>query len=226
MMEQRADRRLLSNGNPDLACSPNLSDVWFERLKELNAIWEYKPGDVNIPIFVLSGKVSDFYFNSDVLHNSDIVPAMWEEHFAPSLLANHIKPEFVVTVRPFGLPFGEVFANRLGIPFGHIEAENSSPCTLLPDDGVTSVVVTDDIWSGGLVSKMLDELERNRKPSPAAVLVIGNFSGEQTIRDIPIISLFEREVETYPFHQSPFASIEGIELIDPRKEWGRLINRR
>lgn len=229
MMESRAERALMRNEDENVSCVPNLcsvKQVWLERLKDINAIWEYKPGDVNIPKFVLSGKVSDFYFNSDTLHDPDIIGAMWEEYFSPSLFANRIQPDFFVTVRPFGLPFGEVFAKRVGVPVGSIEARNSSPCTHLPDDGATSLVVTDDIWSGGLVNRMLDELQSNNKPPPAAVLVIGNFSGLQSIRDIPIISLFERKVETYHFKESPFADIEGINLIDPRKEWSLLINRR
>jgi orotate phosphoribosyltransferase len=202
-----------------------LKDKWVERLNRIGSFWEYQDGPL-VAELTLSGRVSDFYFNSNVLLSDPrLTRALCRDIFVRQFELLRLAPSFVMTVAPFGLPLASVMAEELGIPFGYHHPSTPSMLSRMPQDKDVSVIVTDDIWSGGSVRDLIELVRGNGLPDPVIILAIGNMSQRSELCGTPIFSVFDRHVNTWAFEDSPFASIPGVMPIVAREHWTTLVPR-
>lgn len=200
-----------------------LKDQWVERLHRIGSFWEYQGGPF-VAELTISGRVSDFYFNSNVLLSDPrLTRALCRDVFLRQLNLLSITPSFVITVAPFGVPIASVMAEELAIPFGYHHPSTQSILSRMPQHEDLSIIVTDDIWSGGSVKEVIELLRRKGFSDPAIIVAIGNMSQRSELCGIPICSVFDRQVNTWAFNDSPFASISGIRPIVARENWTTLV---
>lgn len=196
-----------------------LRERWIQRLQALGAFWEYSGGSF-VAEMTLSDQVTDFYFNSDVIHSyPSLSEQLCEEFFLPEIARRGLTPKVVLTVTPFGIPIATVLSLQLSSRLGYLTSKNN--LSYYPPKGEESIIVTDDVWSGSSVRRIVNALRKRGVADPRLIIAIGNCSGQGEIEGIATYSLFERRVEPCAFKDSPFAAMQGVYALNAREHWER-----
>lgn len=196
-------------------------EKWQETFKELGAEWEYSGGDV-CALYTLSGKVSDYYFNSDVISgNSEVLGSLCRELYLPEIQRRNVSVELVASYPPFGVAFANALAKELGVESCLLRSLASPNLEREVKRGTHVLVVADDIFSGSSVLKTIQAAKANECAVAPVVFAFGNFSGRGTIEGLDIFSVINRRVELLDKSESPLVA-RGIRPVNARENWQEL----
>ncbi len=196
--------------------------AWRERLRAIGAEWEYAGGDI-CALYTLSGKVSDYYFNSNVLSQD---PALLDELcgdvYVPELKARDIGVDWVLTYPPYGLPFACSLARALKSSFGYIQSLDSPALVFDIPRGSRVLLVADDLFSGSSILKTLKAAQARGCDVAPVLFVFGNFSGRDTFEGMEVFSVIKRDVKLYNAAESPLVA-RGVKAVNAREHWDEFI---
>lgn len=191
---------------------------WQEVFKELGAEWEYRGGDV-CALYTLSGKVSDYYFNSEVISEKpEVLRALCEEIFLPELRRRSIDVDVVASYPPYGVSFADTLAKALGVRSCLLRSIGTAELDQDIKEGSRVLVVADDIFSGGSVRRTMQAALAKRCTLVPAVLAFGNFSGGPSIDGVEIFAVINRKVELFDLADSPLVA-KGVRPVNARQHW-------
>ncbi len=202
---------------------PKLSDQssiqkWHQTFKDIGAEWEYRGGEL-CALYTLSGKVSDYYFNSDVISKQpQLLGSLCREVYLPEMQRRNISVDLVASYPPYGVAFANALAQELGVRSCFLRSLASPVFDQDVKREARVLVVADDIFSGSsLVTTIGAALARECKVAPV-VFAFGNFSGRSSIEGLDIFSVINRRVELFDVSESPLVA-RGVKAINARENW-------
>lgn len=196
-------------------------EKWQKTFKELGAEWEYRGGDV-CALYTLSGKVSDYYFNSDVIsRNPEVLGSLCREVYLPEIERRKLSVDLVASYPPYGVAFANALAQQLGVESCLLRSLTSPTLEREVRRHSRVLVVADDIFSGSSVVKTIQAAKANECAVAPVVFAFGNFSGHGTIEGLNIFSVINRRVELLDKSESPLVA-RGIRPVNARENWQEL----
>lgn len=186
--------------------------------KELGAEWEYSGGDV-CALYTLSGKVSDYYFNSEVIsRNSEVLGSICREVYLPEIQRRNLSVDLIASYPPYGVAFANALAQELGVESCFLRSLASPTLDREVKRDTHVLVVADDIFSGSSVVKTIQAAKTNECAVAPVVFAFGNFSGRGTIEGLDIFSVISRRIELLDKSESPLVA-RGIRPVNARENW-------
>ena len=216
---KKTSAEMLEPSRPTLSEQASLL-TWRQAFKELGAEWEYNGGDV-CALHTLSGKVSEYYFNSEVIsNNTEILSALCREVYLPEIERRHITVDLVASYAPYGVAFANELARALGVGSCFLR----SPAALNFEQdvkfGARILVVADDVFSGGSVVRTIDAARSKECHVAPVVFAFGNFSGRSSVDGIEIFAVIDRHVELFEIADSPLIA-RGVKSVNARDCWDK-----
>jgi orotate phosphoribosyltransferase len=205
--------------------APSLSPVidrWHQRLRDLGAEWEYQGGEF-CALYSVVEKVSDYYFNSDVVSsNEPVLEALCREVYVPEIHRRKLSVDWVVSFLPYGAPFARTLARVLNVESAVIESRGDP---VLPD-GLSAhsrvLVVSDDIFTGGSIARVVDAALARQATVEPVLFAFGNFSGASHLGGREIVSVINREVRLSTLSESPLVG-RGVRPLRARTHWDQFV---
>jgi adenine/guanine phosphoribosyltransferase-like PRPP-binding protein len=198
---------------------------WSRVFYDLGAEWEYRGGDV-CALHTVSGKVSDYYFNSEVIsNNKEILEALCREVYLPQVTHRNLSVDAVASYPPYGEAFANAMARGLGVPSYFLRSLDVPEIDNQLKRDARVLVVADDIFSGGSVSQTIRAIHARRCAVAPLVCAFGNFSGKPSIDSFEIFSVISRRVDLFDVADSPLVA-RGIRPVNAREHWEELFVRR
>jgi hypothetical protein len=198
---------------------------WLEVLTTAKAIWQFRVGGPHAA-YDMADRHADFYFNTDVAVSdpkllSDIALKLinscerigtfesnfWVLSYSGSISASLILASRVSHLLNSRLAYMDVRTEVLNFPI---------------KKGDRALVVTDDIHSGGSIKKLINICSSRGASVISPIITIANFSGSNQIEGRQIISIYEKEIESWPSSECPLCA-QGSEAIPARKGWQKLM---
>lgn len=119
------------------------------------AVWRYNNSNFHVKTSE-SGMYSDLYLNTDyIVSDVPLVEETVKGIFLKELNLRNIKPDWVISYPPFGLPIAYVLARQLGARFGYVDTQTGL-CNFDIKTDEKVIVVGDDIYSGGSIKKTIE----------------------------------------------------------------------
>ncbi len=217
---ERTIATMLESSRPKLPNEPSIQK-WQQTFRDMGAEWEYNGGDV-CALYTLSGKVSDYYFNSEVISkNPQMLSSLCREVYLPELQRLKISVDLVASYPPYGVAFANSLAQALGVGSCFISSLSSPNIEQEVNKGTRILAVADDIFSGSsLVKTIQAALVKQCKVVPV-VFAFGNFSGRASLEGFDIFSVINRRVELFDVADSPLVA-RGVRPVNAREHWGQL----
>jgi adenine/guanine phosphoribosyltransferase-like PRPP-binding protein len=195
-----------------------LREKWHKVFHDLGAEWEYRGGDV-CALHTLSGKVSDYYFNSEIIsNNEEMLAALCREYYLPQLKRTNLSIDAVASYPPYGVAFAKALAQALGVPSYFLRSLAVPVVDNELKADVRILVVADDIFSGGSVSQTIRAVRARRCTVVPLVFAFGNFSGSPSIEGFEIFSVISRRVDLFDVADSPLVA-RGVRPVNAREYW-------
>ena len=208
---------MLEQSRPKLPDQTSIQK-WQKIFKDLGAEWEYRGGDA-CALYTLSGKVSDYYFNSEVISkNPEMLGSLCREVYLPEVQRRNIGVDMVASYPPYGVAFAKALAQELGVGSCFIRSLASPGFEQQLPGGTRVLVVADDIFSGSSVVKTIKAALANQCEVAPVVLAFANFSGRNSIEGLDIFSVITRRVELSDVSDSPLVA-RGVRAINAREHW-------
>lgn len=208
----------MSERNP-----PYLPDIatiqrWQKTFRDMGAEWEYQGGEF-CALYTLSGKVADYYFNTEIIStNSQVLTALCEELYLPELQRRSISVDWILSYPPYGVAFANALARALGVQSSFIHSLESPSLAADVPRGARVLVVADDIFSGTSVQKVFQAAQSRECEIAPLVFSFGNFSGQSSLHEKEILSVITRRVELFDLSDSPLVA-RGVRAINAREYW-------
>jgi orotate phosphoribosyltransferase len=194
------------------------SGNWEALFHERRIIWRY-PGHGPHAIYTLSGKHSDFYFNSDYLvSDRALVKELCSALFDEVSKRYSVKPDWVVTYPPFGLNIGFAFSELFDSGLAYIKSLEESDFCFDLKAGETALFCADDLYSGKSFRTVLKALENRGVKLIEPLMVLGNFSGKSVFDGYRIQALMDHEIPLWDKEQCPLCAAGSKPLL-ARRHW-------
>lgn len=150
-------------------------DKWRNILKEAGAEWEYT-GGYFCALHTLSGKVSDYYFNSEVVSAApELLSGLCRDIYLPEIERRKLQIDLVVSYRPFGAAFADELSKKLGVESCFLRSLDSPSLDMEMKRHTRVLVVADDIYSGSSITKIIQAVRAQRGLIAPVLFVFGNF---------------------------------------------------
>jgi orotate phosphoribosyltransferase len=185
------------------------------------AIWRYDSSKFHVQTSE-SGLHSDLYLNTDhVVSDVLLVENIVENIFSKELGLRNIRPDWIISYPPFGLTIAYALARQTGAKFGYVDTI-ARTCNFDIRKGDMVIVVSDDIYSGGSIKKMIEILDGLGAKVQSPIFTIGNLSGAETLSDLEIMSVISEKGNLYSEFDCPMCKA-GSKAVSPRPNWDKLI---
>ncbi len=189
-------------------------------IKRNKAFWKYN--NSNLHVQTAKSKLhSDQYLNTDyIVADVELVELIVREVFVKELNSKQLKPDWIISYPPFGLPIAYALARQIGAKFGYVDTKTEL-CDFEIKSNDTVVVIGDDIYSAGSIKKTINIVNKLGKVVPP-ILTIGNFSGAKLILDLEVVSAITEKGSLYEAENCPMCK-SGSKAVLPRPNWKELL---
>lgn len=184
------------------------------------SVWEFNNSKLHVKTLE-SGLHSDLYLNTDyVVSDPKLVKSIVKNIFVKELNSRNIKPDWIISYPPYGLPIAFEFAKQVNAKFGYVDTKKEE-CNfdIKPND--TVIVVGDDIYSGLSIKKTITVLKAKGADVKSPIFTIGNFTGTETILDLDVVSAISKKGNLYEEKNCPMCK-SGSKAVNPRTYWNDL----
>lgn len=185
------------------------------------ALWQYDNSNLHVQT-LKSGKHSDLYLNSDQISTS-LLETVVKNIFAKEIESRGLKPDWVVTYPPFGLPIAYALVKNIGANFAYVDTKKEE-CNFGVKKGDSVIVVGDDIYSGGSLKKTISTMNYIGAKVESPIFVIGNLSGAETLMGLEIVSAISEKANMYHETDCPMCKA-GSKAVLARPNWNELMKR-
>jgi hypothetical protein len=199
---------------------------WEEKLARAKTLWKYRdPGPH--AAYTLSDRHADFYFNSDAFASDPALVNAAADDLIVRLRKTGITGKAFWIVSYSGavsasLVLASVVSQKLNKRLAYMDIRTDA-INFPIKDGDAALIVTDDIYTGGSIRKIVNILSDRKVEILAPILTVANFFGAGQLDDLKIMSLIDRTLETWPSASCPLCQA-GSQAIPARKEWPKLFS--
>lgn len=184
------------------------------------SVWNYNNSKFHIKTLE-SGLHSDLYLNTDfVLSDPELVESIVKNIFIEELNSRNVKPDWIVSYPPYGLPIAFELARQMNVKFGYINRE-TQVCDFDIQEGEAIIVIGDDIYSGTSIKETIQIVTLKGGIVKSPILTIGNFTGTKTIMDFDVVSAISEKGNLYKEDVCPMCKA-GSKAVNPRTNWKEL----
>lgn len=204
------------------------SDKW--RFKEIinliksKAFWRYDNSKYHV-------KTSESWLHSDQYLNTDyivsdvlLVESIVRDVFVNELNIKWVRPDWIVSYPPFGLAIAYEFARQLWVKYWYVDIKNEI-CTFDINKNNKVIVIWDDIYSGKSIEDTIKIINWLWATVMEPIFTIWNFSGQEDILGLEIISALSEKGNLYKEHSCPMCKIWSKAVL-PRPNWKLLTNQK
>ena len=151
------------------------------------SVWKFNNSKLHVKTLE-SGLHSDLYLNTDfVVSDPKLVESIVKDIFVKELNSRNIKPDWIISYPPYGLPIAFELARQMNAKFGYINRK-SNDCNFDIKKNETIIVIGDDIYSGGSIKETIQIVTSKGGIVKSPILTIGNFTGTKSIMDLDVVS--------------------------------------
>ncbi|MFT5037030.1 MAG: orotate phosphoribosyltransferase [Candidatus Azotimanducaceae bacterium] len=203
---------------------------WGKKLEELGVLWRMNYDNPSgAHALFTSGMHADGYCNCakivvDPAFTSQVAAAMIEK-VVPKL--NGVTPDFVIGPAYGAVTFAHEVAKQLGVKFAFTEIDYTDEGKMqalkrfdIPE-GAKVLVIEDMKSTGGSAIKTISVLEEAGIEVLPVVGLVGNWSGDETIGDKEVVSLFSEKLNIWEADECPLCK-NGSEAVRPKGNWDKL----
>ncbi len=184
------------------------------------SVWKFDNSKLHVKTLE-SGLHSDLYLNTDfVVSDPKLVESIVKDIFVKELNSRNIKPDWIVSYPPYGLPIAFELARQINAKFGYINRK-TQVCDFDIQEGETIIVIGDDIYSGGSIKETIQIVTSKGAIVKSPILTIGNFTGTESIMDLDIVSAISEKGTLYEENVCPMCK-SGSKAVNPRTFWNDL----
>lgn len=184
------------------------------------AVWRYDNSNLHVKTSE-SGMHSDLYLNTDyIVSDVSLVEEIVRDIFLKELNLRNIKPDWVISYPPFGLPIAYALARQLGARFGYVDIQ-AGVCNFNIKIDEKVIVVGDDVYSGGSIKKTIEIINNLGAKVQSPILTIGNFSGAKVLLGLEVISAISEKGNLYNENNCPMCKL-GSKVVSPRPNWNKI----
>lgn len=185
------------------------------------ALWRYNNSKVHVETSE-SGLHSDLYLNTDyVVSDTLLLEAIVKDIFSKELQSRKIKPDWIITYAPFGLPIAYAIARETGAKFGYVDTKNNI-CNFDIKNNDIVVVVGDESYTGGHLKETINIVKNMGAKVESPIFVIGNFSDVERLLGLEVFSIISEKANLYPKDDCPMCK-SGSKAVLPRPNWNELM---
>lgn len=193
-------------------------DILQSLIKE--SIWRFDHSKIHVKTLE-SGLHSDLYLNTDYfVSNPKLVESIVKNFFVRELHSRNIKPDWIISYPPYGLPIAFELAKQVNAKFGYVNTKDNE-CYFDIKDNDSIIIIGDDIYSGGSIKKTIEIVTQKWGNVKSPVLTIGNFTGTKSIMDLDVISVVSEKGNLYEEDICPMCKL-GSKPVSPRIHWKEL----
>jgi len=184
------------------------------------SVWKFNNSKLHVKTLE-SGLHSDLYLNTDfVVSDPKLVESIVKDIFVKELNSRNIKPDWIISYPPYGLPIAFELARQMNAKFGYIDRK-SNECNFDIKVGETIIVIGDDIYSGGSIKETIQIVTSKGGIVKSPILTIGNFTGTKSIMDLDVVSAISEKGNLYEENVCPMCKL-GSKAVSPRIHWNDL----
>lgn len=184
------------------------------------SVWKFNNSKLHVKTLE-SGLHSDLYLNTDfVVSDPKLVESIVKDIFVKELNSRNIKPDWIISYPPYGLPIAFELARQMNAKFGYINRK-SNECNFDIKKDETIIVIGDDIYSGGSIKETIQIVTSKGGIVKSPILTIGNFTGTKSIMDLDVISAISEKGNLYEENVCPMCK-SGSKAVTPRTYWNDL----
>ena len=184
------------------------------------SVWKFNNSKFHVKTLE-SGLHSDLYLNTDfVVSDPKLVESIVKDIFIKELNSRNVKPDWIVSYPPYGLPIAFELARQISSKFGYINRK-TQVCDFDIQEGETIIVIGDDIYSGGSIKETIQIVTSKGGIVKSPILTIGNFTGTKSIMDLDVVSAISEKGNLYKENVCPMCK-KGSKPVNPRTYWKEL----
>ncbi len=184
------------------------------------SVWKFNNSKLHVKTLE-SGLHSDLYLNTDfVVSDPKLVESIVKNIFVKELNSRNIKPDWIVSYPPYGLPIAFELARQINAKFGYINRK-TQVCDFNIQKGETIIVIGDDIYSGESIKETIQIVISKGGIVKSPILTIGNFTGTKSIMDLDVVSAISEKGTLYEENVCPMCKA-GSKAVNPRTYWKEL----
>jgi orotate phosphoribosyltransferase len=184
------------------------------------SVWKFNNSKLHVKTLE-SGLHSDLYLNTDfVVSDPKLVESIVKDIFVKELNSRNIKPDWIISYPPYGLPIAFELARQMNAKFGYINRK-SNDCNFDIKKNETIIVIGDDIYSGGSIKETIQIVTSKGGIVKSPILTIGNFTGTKSIMDLDVVSAISEKGNLYEENICPMCKV-GSKPVNPRTYWKKL----
>ena len=184
------------------------------------SVWKFNNSKLHVKTLE-SGLHSDLYLNTDnVISDPKLVESIVKNIFIKELNSRNIKPDWIISYPPYGLPIAFELARQMDTKFGYINRENSE-CNFDIKEGERIIVIGDDIYSGRSIKETIQIITSEGGIVKPPILTIGNFTGTESILGLDVVSVISERGNLYEENVCPMCK-SGSKAVNPRNYWNEL----
>jgi len=186
------------------------------------ALWRYNNSKIHVQT-IESKMHLNTYLNTDyIVSDVPLVEEIVKNIFSKELRLRKIKPDWIVTYPPFGLPIAYALARDIGAKFAYIDIK-AEACYFDIKRNDKVIVIGDDVYSGGSIKKTINIMRKMGANVKSPIFAIANFSGDKTLSGIEVLSVLSEKVTLYSEADCPMCK-SGSKAVSPRQNWNKLMN--
>lgn len=184
------------------------------------AVWKFNNSKLHVKTLE-SGLHSDLYLNTDfVVSDPKLVELIVKDIFVKELKSRNVKPDWIVSYPPYGLPIAFELARQINAKFGYINRK-TQVCDFDIQEGETIIVIGDDIYSGGSIKETIKIVTSKGGIVKSPILSIGNFTGTKSIMNLDVVSAISEKGNLYEEDVCSMCKTDS-KPVNPRTYWKEL----
>ncbi len=194
----------------------------IQELIKKKAFWEYS-SHTHVQTSE-SGMHTNLYLNTNrIVSDPSLVERIVKDVFAKDLKSKGIRPDWIISYPPFGLPIAYALAKNMQANFGYVDLQTQE-CNFDIKSGQKVIVIGDDIYSGRSIKKTIDIVSKTGASIVAPIYTIGNFSGTKNISGLEVVSVLSEKGDLYTKKDCPMCAAGSKPLL-PRTNWPLLMGK-
>ena len=184
------------------------------------SVWKFDNSKFHVKTLE-SGLHSNLYLNTDyVVSDPKLVESIVKNIFVKELNSRNIKPDWIISYPPYGLPIAFELAKQVNAKFGYVDTK-SEECNFDIKQNNIAIVIGDDIYSGESIKKTIQIVTSKGGNVKSPILTIGNFTGTKSIMNLDVVSAISEKGNLYEENVCPMCK-SGSKAVSPRIHWKEL----
>lgn len=194
---------------------------WQKEFEKRHALWHYTEKD-KYHVKTSKNVHTDLYLNTDYLVSDPrLINQVVRMEFLPEINRRDLRPDWVITYPPYGIPVAYEIASTIGTWFGYVRSRWEKETYFNINEDETILIAADDVYSGGSIRSLIEYFIEKRVKISSVLFCLGNFSNSDSILDVSIISAIKAAPNFWSEDECPMCK-NGSTAVYHRANWAKL----